>query len=47
MAVPKKKNNKVSLRYSILKKRLQKKVKAINLKKFRNNLNKYRRKYYW
>lgn len=46
MAVPKKKNNKVSLKYSCLKNKLQKKIKAINIKKISNNLNNYKRKYY-
>ena len=47
MAVPKKKNNKVSLRYSVLKNKLQKKIKTINIKKISNKLNNYKRRYYW
>lgn len=47
MAVPKKKNNKVKLKYSILKKNLQKKIKDINIKNFSNKLSFYKRKYYW
>lgn len=48
MAVPKKKNKKVKLKYSILKKNLQKKIKenifSIIKKK---KLKKYKHKCYW
>lgn len=48
MAVPKKKNKKVKLKYSILKKNLQKKIKEniFNIIK-KKSIYKYNRKCYW
>lgn len=48
MAVPKKKNKKVKLKYSILKKNMQKKINEniINLLK-KKKINNYNRKHYW
>lgn len=48
MAVPKKKNKKVKLKYSILKKKLQNEVKEniFNIIK-KKSIYKYKRKCYW
>jgi hypothetical protein len=48
MAVPKKKNNKVKLKYSLLKKNLKIKIQKsiININNLKKGLNKYRRKFY-
>jgi len=47
MAVPKKKNKKVKFKYSILKKKIQKKISEniINIRK--KKLKNYNRKIYW
>jgi hypothetical protein len=46
MAVPKKKNNKKKIKYSLFKKNLKQKIETniINIKK--KNLNEYKRKFY-
>ena len=48
MAVPKKKNKKVKLKYSILKKNMQKKINEniVNILK-KKKINNYNRKRYW
>ena len=45
MAVPKKKNKKIKLKYSILKENFQKKIKKNIIKK--KFIYKYRNKNYW
>ena len=48
MAVPKKKNKKVKLKYSILKQNMQKKINEniVNILK-KKKINNYNRKRYW
>jgi ribosomal protein L32 len=48
MAVPKRKSSKIKFKYSLLKRNLQQKVQKsiVNIKNLKQNLNKYKRKFY-
>ena len=49
MAVPKRKSSKIKFKYSLLKKDLHQKMQKsiISIKNLKQNLKKYKRKFYW